>query len=159
MGNMARTKGQSGERETMAILNPIVQRVLAKSGIPCLAEQDLPFQRNQNQTAVGGDDLTNPFGLAIEVKRQEALSVNSWWKQCITSAARSGGIPILMYRQNRKQWRIRMLVDMPLRVPGASLTSHLTGVVAEMDKESFERWFEEYLNVWLQLRNDWPAVR
>ena len=159
MGNMARTKGQTGERETMAILNPIVQKVLDKHNIPRVDEIDLPFQRNQNQTAVGGDDLTNPFGLSIEVKRQEALSVNTWWKQCVTSAARSDGIPILMYRQNRKKWRVRMLADIPIKPKGLHLTHHLTNVCVEMDLESFERWFESYCDTWLRTVGGWPASR
>ena len=78
-----RTKGRAGEREVAKMLNDIVSdvnrelnNVVIKGSV---AAQ--PFQRNQNQSAVGGHDLSNPFGLAIEVKRQETLSINTWWEQ------------------------------------------------------------------------------
>lgn len=62
-------------------------------------------QRNQNQSAVGGKDLIGTFGLAIEVKRQEALSINTWWNQCVASAKALDEIPVLLFRQNKGKWR------------------------------------------------------
>ena len=93
-----RQKGQEGEREIAKILNQIVATVQAERQLPKYETRDELFQRNQNQSAVGGSDLSNPMGLEIEIKRQEALSVNTWWKQCVESAARTGGVPVLMFR-------------------------------------------------------------
>lgn len=139
-----RTKGQTGEREVCGILNSIVKEVRISEGYAPLEPRDELFQRNQNQSAVGGSDLTNPLGLEIEVKRQEALSLNTWWKQTTESANRTGGIPILIYKQNRKKWRIQMLVDVPLQMPNSTHHVTLQGLRAEMDLESFQRWFRTY---------------
>lgn len=83
-----RQKGQEGEREIAKILNAIVAKVRDEFKLSQYATRDELFQRNQNQSAVGGSDLSNPLYLDIEVKRQEDLSVNSWWKQCIEAAER-----------------------------------------------------------------------
>ncbi len=134
-----RQKGQSGEREVADMLNFIIYQVMKELGYP--EEEALKgmttVQRNQNQSAVGGNDLTNCLGLSIEVKRQEQLSVNTWWAQCEAAANRNGEVPVLMYRQNRKPWRVktRMWVD----VLGAQAQ-----VVGEMDIESFKNWFKEW---------------
>lgn len=136
-----RAKGQNGEREVQAILNEIVQRVRSEQGFPLYEDRDLPFQRNQNQSAVGGDDLTNPFQLAIEVKRQETLSVNTWWKQCVQSATRSGGRAILIYRQSRKPWRVVMTGLLHFTPNGSK---YLGPVPVEVDVETFKQWFAEY---------------
>ncbi len=101
-----RQKGAGGEREVITLLEPVVRRVMLDTGYP-IPEKPI-IQRNQNQTAVGGSDLTNTFGLAIEVKRQETLAVNQWWMQCVNSASRNGEIPVLMYRQNQKKWHVVM---------------------------------------------------
>ena len=76
MGINIRQKGQEGEREIQRVLEPVVRKVLERNGIP-LPDKAI-IRRNQNQSAVGGSDLSNTFGLAIEVKRQEALSINTW---------------------------------------------------------------------------------
>ncbi len=102
----ARAKGGEGEREIANLLNDIIAKKLRELGreVP-----DRPIvQRNQNQSAVGGSDLTNTFGLAIEVKRQETLTINSWWRQCVASAVRNKEEPVLIYRQNRKAWHVVM---------------------------------------------------
>lgn len=138
MGINIRTKGQSGEREVATMLNDVVKAVREQLGYPKLEERDLPFQRNQNQSAVGGDDLTNPFGLAIEVKRQEALSVNTWWNQCLASACRSQGRAILIYRQNRKAWRVVMTGLITI-----THSKNIGPVRVEIELETFKQWFAE----------------
>lgn len=102
-----RQKGQGGEREVCDWLNAILTKVLQDEGF----QQPLKpvFQRNQNQSAVGGSDITNPFLLCIEVKRQEQIDLNGWWKQCETAAKQFGGRPIVIFRQNgKRKWRILM---------------------------------------------------
>jgi hypothetical protein len=98
-----RDKGQNGEREIVDALERVNKKVLASFG---MVYPNKPIcQRNQQQTAVGGCDLINTFGLSIEVKRQEALSINSWWAQTLKAAEPKREIPVLLYRQNRKKWK------------------------------------------------------
>jgi len=103
----ARVKGGTGEREMASILNGLLLQVMKELNY---SEEDInksvrTIQRNSNQTAVGGADLTNTFGLAIEIKRVEILDVNSWWKQTCAQAARNQEWPLLLYRQNHKGWK------------------------------------------------------
>lgn len=136
-----RQKGQTGEREVANLMNQIIQDVMREMKFPedqVLAAGNA-VQRNQNQSAVGGNDLSNTFGLSIEVKRQENLSVNTWWKQCVTAANRNNEIPVLMYRQNRKAWNIRTLVWLSL--PNGRQVQAL----AEFDIDTFKSWFHEWV--------------
>lgn len=144
-----RQKGAEGEREIYRALNPIIQRVLVKLGYPDEVVQASAnaVQRNQNQSAVGGNDLSNTFGLSIEVKRQEALSVNSWWGQCVAAAQRNNELPVLLYRQNRKPWRCVTLGWVPL---GGVSPNLMKSVRVEISWEEFLAWFEEWVEVKLQ---------
>lgn len=99
-----RTKGQTGEREVCKLLNDIYKEVYAFLQMP-FPEKDIA-QRNQNQSAVGGCDISNTCNFAFEVKRQEQLAINTWWKQTLVSAKELGKIPVLIYRQNGKKWRV-----------------------------------------------------
>lgn len=105
-----RQKGANGEREIIGLLEPIARRVFTELGVS-LPDVNI-LQRNQNQSAVGGSDLTNTFGLAIEVKRQENLAVPTWWKQTCASAQRNNERPVLIYRQNNKKWNVVMHGDL-----------------------------------------------
>lgn len=138
-----RTKGQQGEREVADLLNFTIYTVMKEMGYS--EEEALrgmtTVQRNQQQSAVGGNDLTNCFGLSIEVKRQEALSVNTWWKQCVLAAERNSELPVLMYRQNRKPWRIRTLSWLNV---GSSSKSYMQAVV-EFDIDTFKSWFHRHV--------------
>lgn len=139
----ARTKGQEGEREIARDLNAIVDELLVEFG---LARQDPGkprIQRNQQQSAVGGCDLVGTFGLAIEVKRQEQLSINTWWAQCVASAQKLGEEPVLLFRQNAKpgqrtKWRCMLMVD--LEIPG----SEALATRAEIDYDAFLMWFKNW---------------
>ena len=139
-----RTKGQTGEREVAKILNAIVAIVRVETGLPTLAVDDEHFQRNQNQSAVGGSDLSCPYPLEIEIKRQEALSINTWWKQTVASAARTKGIPILMFRQNHKKWRIMMYGEVPILPEESPRYLALPECRVEIDLDTFKRWFTAF---------------
>ena len=145
-------KGKAGEREICAILNAIVKELRQSWGLPPLAKEDELFQRNQNQSAVGGDDISNSLSLSIEVKRQETLSIDKWWEQTLFSAGRSKGIPILFFRQNRKKWRCSMFVDVPYRNPFNELSTNksLLAVRGEITMEEFSRWFRSYYLSYLE---------
>lgn len=139
-----RTKGAEGERQVVKLLTEIIVRVMGEEGYP---ENDIEaarksVQRNQNQSAVGGNDLTNTFGMSIEVKRQEQLAVNQWWKQCETAALRNHELPVLIYRQNRKAWHVRTYAWLPL--PGAEMWAQAKAVV-EFDEATFKSWFEQWV--------------
>jgi hypothetical protein len=137
MGANPRTKGQSGEREVADMLNFIIYQSMKEMEFPedqCLKAMS-SVQRNQNQSAVGGNDLTNCLGLSIEVKRQETLSVPAWWRQCCEAAERNGEKPVLMYRQNRKAWRV--VTQGWVNLPDGS---HMLATV-EFDIDTFKTWF------------------
>lgn len=138
-----RTKGQNGEREVATLLNSIVAEVRNEMNLTPFEKRDEIFQRNQNQSAVGGSDLSNNLDLEIEVKRQEQLSINTWWKQTLESASRTGGIPILIFKQNRKKWRVIMegyvTVNKSLSSP-----EDLVEVRVEISLGDFEKWFKTY---------------
>lgn len=141
-----RAKGQNGEREIADMLNFIIHSEMKKMGFPedqCLKAMTT-VQRNQNQSAVGGNDLTNCMGLSIEVKRQEALSVNTWWKQCVAAAVRNNEMPVLMYRQNRKPWHVRTnaWVGLP---DGSHCQLHV-----DFDIEQFKTWFSTWVRIKLR---------
>lgn len=151
MGINIRAKGQTGEREIANALNPIVLELLAKYGFPLPPADKPPIQRNQNQSAVGGADLVGTFGLAIEIKRQEALSVNTWWKQCAAQAANAGEVPVLIYRQNGKPWRV--VTNGGLYLPEATMAK-LSRV--EIDWPAFLEWFREWVSLKLENRANTP---
>lgn len=137
-----RQKGQEGEREIQRALEPIVRKVMEAGGY---ALPDKPIiQRNQNQSAVGGSDLSNTFGMCIEVKRQEQLSVNTWWKQCTDAAKDNGETPVLLYRQNGKKWRCVVMAGVPLPARTTPLDSLLM-FRAELSWDDFLAWFEQWV--------------
>lgn len=136
-----RAKGQNGEREIADILNLIIYTTMKEMGFPeaeCLKGMTT-VQRNQNQSAVGGNDLTNCMGMSIEVKRQEALSPGAWWKQCVAAAERNNELPVLLYRQNRQPWHVRTYAWVNL--PDGK---HIR-VIVEFDMPQFKVWFKEWV--------------
>lgn len=137
MGINIRQKGASGEREICDVLNTIIQEVMRELSFTAeeIAAASRTVQRNQNQSAVGGNDLTNTFGMSIEVKRQEQLAINAWWKQTIAAADRNKDQPVLLYRQNGKKWRCVTIAY--LELPNAKFTK----LRVEMEFEDFKSWF------------------
>jgi hypothetical protein len=140
-GVSAKVKGASGEREIADLLNFQIYKVMQALGYsePECLKAMTTVQRNQNQSAVGGNDLTNVLGLSIEVKRQEALSVPAWWRQCVAAAERNKEVPVLIYRQNRKAWHVRTLFWVSVPKGGQ------VQVIGEMDIDNFKRWFAEWV--------------
>jgi len=94
-------------------------------------------QRNQNQSAVGGGDISC-FGLAFEVKRQETLAIPEWWRQACASAERNNEEPILIYRQNNKAWHVVMNTFIPMG------NQRMQQVRATIDIEAFKIWFSNW---------------
>lgn len=100
-----RAKGQRGERDIVDWCNQIYAEVHSLLGIP-LPPKPIA-QRRQNQSAVGGMDLDNTCLYAFEVKNQEKLQLNTWWQQCIISAAETKKRPVLIYKDKRK-WHVML---------------------------------------------------
>lgn len=147
MGANPRTKGAGGEREVATMLNGIIVQVMTSMAFPAeqIALATKTVQRNQNQSAVGGCDLTNVFGMAVEVKRQEALSVPAWWRQTVASAERNNELPVLIYRQNRKPWHIRTYAWLILPGGDPGSWARQKQIVAEFDLDAFKAWFAEWV--------------
>lgn len=103
-----KNKGRKGEQDVAKIINDIYEDLYIEFGVNIDLSRPT-CQRNQNQTAVGGCDLIGTCGYAIEVKRQETLNINTWWDQCVKSADILKKIPVLIYRQSRKQWRVVLI--------------------------------------------------
>lgn len=146
-------KGKEGEREIARAMNNIIKDCLVAHGMP-VPDVDI-VQRNQNQSAVGGNDLSNCFGLSIEVKRQEQLSVNTWWAQTVKAAQANNETPVLLYRQNRKPWRVVTMVWLPL--PGGDGVWASTSIRAEFDWDTFQAWFKQWVDRKLQ-NGEMPRV-
>lgn len=137
----SRTKGRAGEQEVCRWLNSIAAKAYESLGLP-VPETPL-FQRNQNQTAVGGSDITNPFGLSIEVKRHEQLAVDAWWRQCYEDAAAANKTPVLLYRQNgKRKWRAVMMLAMFIH---NKPFEHWMNVRAEVSHEDFEKFLFSWI--------------
>lgn len=140
-----RQKGQNGEREIATIMNGIIILTMRKLGYPegTILKAANAVQRNQNQSAVGGNDLSNTFGLSIEVKRQEALSINTWWNQCVAAAQRNDEVPVLLFKQNHKPWRCITWGE--IKLPDNN--TRIFKARVEMSYEDFQRWFGEWVEM------------
>ena len=149
-----RLKGQNGERQIATLMNGLIILKMREMGFSedKVIAAATAVQRNQNQSAVGGNDLSNTFGLSIEVKCQETLSINSWWAQCVAAAARNNEIPVLIFKQNHKGWRVITMGEVPL--PDNNTQVFKTRV--EFTYEEFIRWF----SIWVEQKlNMGEAVR
>jgi hypothetical protein len=92
----SRTKGRAGEQD-------VARRLRDELGIE--------VTRNwQAQAVQGGSDINGIPGWSIEVKRQKAFS-NEWWPQAVRQAVKEGRRPALVYRLDRKPWRVRCCVS------------------------------------------------
>lgn len=90
----SKVKGNKGERELAAIIR----------------EHGYNTRRGQQFSGANGDaDVVGLPGIHIEVKRVERLNIYEAMQQSIRDA-RSGEMPAVFHRRNRKGW----LVTMPL---------------------------------------------
>lgn len=126
-----RDKGARGEREIITIVQSVVDKVYSFYSLtPPIIERNLDQVRN------GGKDLIGIKGISIEVKRQETLNVEAWWKQCEKQAA-NNEIPILFFRENNKKWRVMIKLVIHNKLPR---------IRVEITLEDFIRWFEQWLH-------------
>lgn len=128
-----RHKGQRGEREAADLIQGWVNEVMTAAD-----RQPVELKRNLMQSKEGGYDLVGISWLALEVKRHETLSVNTWWKQTLRQT-KDDQIPMLMYRQNRVPWRFRVKVR---TAHYGLITSGVHEVVADFDLDNMKRWLQ-----------------
>jgi hypothetical protein len=102
------------------------------------------IQRNQNQSAVGGNDLSHTFGMSIEVKRQEALSINTWWAQTVKAALPNKELPVLVYRQNHGSWHVVTTGSLFLPPLDGSLYGTFNCRV-QISWDDFQGWFKSWV--------------
>lgn len=90
MGMRERRKGAAGERELFARLRDL----------------GINVERNLGQTRDGGSDSTPVPGWSIECKRWgQRAHLSKAIEQAEKQAEGDGGIPVVMYRLDRGQWR------------------------------------------------------
>jgi Holliday junction resolvase len=136
-----RTKGATAERELAALL----------TGWAANGGHRLTLERNLDQVRGGGFDLNGVPFLAIEVKRQENLAVNTWWAQCVRQADAAGFIPFLAYRQNNKPWRFRVRTTVAHYSPNSHPTpkSGVQLLDIDLDVTQAKEWFLLHLEYYL----------
>lgn len=124
-GRSARNKGKNGEREIIALLQPVVNQVFVAH------EQEPPLlQRNTLQSDKGGCDIHGLEWFAPEVKFQESQAVNTWWQQTVEQAG-ARTVPVLFYRRSHGDWQVRMYGTL----------CHGCTVVVTVDMNAFLIWF------------------
>lgn len=102
--SFAQSKGARGERGVIELLQPIVDKVYTECGWNI---SDIPkLQRNTLQSDGGGCDLAGLHWLALEIKSQESLNLNSWVRQTLAQA-KAGQTPVLFYKQSRVPWKVQ----------------------------------------------------
>lgn len=131
---MARNKGKRGEREVIALLQPILNEVYETFDLDCPT-----LQRNTLQSDDGGCDICGLEWLSLEVKFQETLQLPAWWQQTLEQAGREK-TPILIFRQGRKRWQVMMHAWLFVGTDSSEL-------VVVMSVDVFLRWFRARL-VW-----------
>lgn len=95
----SRNKGAAGERELAQVLR----------------DHGIEARRGQQYCGANGDaDVVGLEGYHIECKRVERLNIEEAYAQS-TRDARTGEIPIVCHRKNRKPWMVTMSLEDFLR--------------------------------------------
>lgn len=127
-GRKSRNKGKTGEREVIAMLQPVVNQIY-----PLFDEDPPRLQRNTLQSDGGGSDIHGLEWMALEVKYHKDEAINTWWAQTVRQAGKRR-VPILFYRTNGRKWKVVMFGL--LGTPSAGRTCRVT-----VDVEDFLAWF------------------
>lgn len=141
--NMHVNKGKRGERELAHKFIEIMETVEQELG---LLGASIEVKRNLQQSIDGGHDIVGIPVIAVEVKRRETLDLNSWWKQTVSQAP-SGEMPVLIYRQNRKAWRV-----MSFTLLNAPPYAAKRWIVSDYTLDDFFSWYREIYADWLLTR-------
>jgi len=95
-----RTKGQTGEREFARWMK--LKLHLEHEPQRCLEQVRFKGGGRIQQ----GMDLVGCPPFCVEVKRQEKLSLRSWWCQAVAATTPEYPHPVVAFRQNRGKWAI-----------------------------------------------------
>lgn len=133
-GKSSKTKGRCGEYEARDLIAEWLKPVYEHCGEVCPE-----LRRNLTQTRGGGFDIEGVDWLALEVKRQEQVSLGSWWGQTVRQAG-DGQVPVLMWRQNRRPWAFRIKL----------LAANGAAIVANLDLEAARDWLQH--EAWVRLQ-------
>lgn len=102
----SKQKGARAERE--------VARILRDHGY-LDAHRTAQYCGNTGEAA----DVDGVPGFHIEVKvrgEKEYLAIEDWWNKLVSESDLSGRIPVLVYKKDRKKWKIVMDFEMWLEV-------------------------------------------
>ena len=142
MAKAQRDKGKRGERDVINLLQPhvdFIYNAMRGAQTALMASVETPeLKRNQLQSDGGGNDIHGLHWLSLEVKNQQALSVESWWAQTLAQV-KVGQVPVLMYK-HRAKWHCVVLA----RVDGMADALRIT-----MSVNEFGYWFR--FTLWQQL--------
>ena len=102
-GINGRQKGAAAEREAAKWL----QHEFKLEFVP---ERNIEQYRHKSGSAnhmrkSTGHDLTGFQPFAFEIKRCETLDLRGWWRQAVNSCTPEYSVPVVMYRQNKRQWK------------------------------------------------------
>ena len=91
----SRRKGKTGELDAVHFLN------------------GLGFDTHRTAQVCGREsaDVEGIEGLHLEIKRQETVSIEKWLQQSEHDAEYTGGIPVVMHRRNREDWKITLRAE------------------------------------------------
>lgn len=131
-GLTSRNKGKRGEREVVVMLQPVVNDVYEAFGL-----EPPRLQRNSLQSDGGGFDIVGLKWLALEVKYCETVKLAQWWQQTLDQCGQQQ-VPVLFYRRNNVEWKVRQLVT--LQAGAQQLT-----VPAIVSLQDFLKWFRARL--------------
>jgi len=135
-----KTKGASAEREIINLFVGtlvLIENDLKQQGYNVPTHSD-KIQRNSLQFAKGGADLHGLPYISVEIKRQETLNINTWWNQCEEQAQRTRTIPVLIYKQSRKEWKVISWV----KLSDGGTPEVAQWVRAEYSFKSFIAWYK-----------------
>lgn len=132
MGVNVRSKGATGERDAIRVVQTWADEVCELAGLPPVV-----LARNLEQSRSGGCDVVGIDWLALEVKRHENLAIPGWWRQAVRQAG-PGQVPVLMYRQNRTPWKFR--VALAAAHPG--VYGWTTPLTVDMALDEMAAWFK-----------------
>lgn len=136
-GKSSQNKGKRGEREVIGLLQPVVTQVYAQFGYE---GDDIPqLQRNTLQSDRGGCDVHGLDWMALEIKRDESMSLSAMWAQAVRQAGMKKH-PILFYRRNNMPWKVRTIGLLGTNSAGVT-------VAVDVSVEDFLKWFRVKL-VW-----------
>ena len=89
-----------------------------------LREHGLPDARPGAPLNYGTEaDVVGLPKVHIECKRAEALRLNEWYRQAQLDAQRMGGVPAVIFRQNRRPWMITLSLEDFLSLAGKELNA------------------------------------